>query len=79
MKGLLTTGAMSMLIWRTGQALGSLSECLSGEDAEITDISSINWTAAYSLKMDPGDACYHVTFTTSYAFWESNQSITVKT
>ena len=72
--------AASLLLFsRTAEALGSLSECLSGEDAQISDISTVDWTAAYRLKLDPGDACYHTTFTTSYAWWESNQAITVKT
>ena len=73
------TAAMFMVVWRTSQAVGSLSECLTGEDAAITDISTVDWTAAYSLKLDAGDACYHTTFTTSYAWWHSGQAITVKT
>ena len=68
-----------LMVWRTSDALGSLSECLTGEDATITDISTVDWTAAYSLKLDPGDACYHTTFTTSYAWWHSSQAINVKT
>ena len=68
-----------MVVWRTSQAVGSLSECLTGEDAAITDISTVDWTAAYSLKLDAGDSCYHTTFTTSYAWWHSDQAITVKT
>ena len=57
----------------------SLSECLSGEDAEVTDLSSNNWSASYSLRLDPGDSCYYVTFMTSYAWWFETQQITVKT
>ena len=71
--------ATAMMLWRATEALGSLSECLTGEDATITDISSMDWTAAFELKLDAGDSCWHVTFTTSYAWWHSSQAITVKT
>ena len=54
-------------------ARGSLSECLSEEDAEVSDISTVNWPASYELTLDAGDSCYHVTFSQSYAWWESSQ------
>ena len=60
-------------------AVGSLSECMSGEDADIKDISTNNWSASYELTLDPGDSCYHVTFSQSYAWWASSEQITVKT
>ena len=78
MKGYIAA-TISMMVWRTSLALGSLSECLTGEDATITDISTVDWTAAYELKLDPGDACWHTTFTTSYAWWHASQSVDVKT
>ena len=76
---LATTMAATMILWRTSEALGSLSECLTGEDATIRDISSMNWSSAYELALDAGDSCYHTTFSTSYAWWEDSQAITVKT
>ena len=79
MKGFMATATISMIVWRTSMAVGSLSECLTGEDATITDVSTVDWTAAYSMVLDPGDACWHTTFTTSYAWWHSSQSISVKT
>ena len=60
-------------------AVGSLSECTSGEDAEITDISSTQWPASYSLRIDPGDSCYYTTFMSSYVWWHSSQDIQVRT
>ena len=78
MKGYMAA-TISMIVWRTSLAVGSLSECLTGEDATITDISTVDWTAAYSLNLDPGDACWHTTFTTSYAWWHASQSVEVKT
>ena len=60
-------------------AIGSLSECIEGEDAEITDISSTQWPASYSLKLDAGDSCYYTTFMSSYAWWHSSQEIQVRT
>ena len=60
------------------QDLGSLSECMTGEDAIVRDISSIDWSASYELTLDPGDSCYHTTFSTSYAWWHESQAITTK-
>ena len=60
------------------QDLGSLSECMTGEDATVRDISTVDWSAAYELTLDPGDSCYHTTFSTSYAWWHSSQAITTK-
>ena len=76
MKGYMAA-TISMIVWRTSLALGSLSECLTGEDATITDISTIDWTAAYSLVLDAGESCWHITFTTSYASWDEHQQYDV--
>ena len=61
-------------------ALGSLSECLSGEDATKTeDLSTPNWPASYRFRLDPGDSCYYLAHMTVKVDWESSQHITVKT
>ena len=75
MKGKNSAAVMSALIMiglAEAQDLGSLSECMTGEDAIVKDISTIDWSAAYELTLDPGDSCYHTTFSTSYAWWHES-------
>ena len=58
----------------------SLSECLSGEDAVIDeDISTLNWSQSYRMRLDAGDSCYYMAFMTSKVEWADDAFITVKT
>ena len=59
-------------------AIGSLSECMTGEDATLTDISTRNYSASWQMEVDPGDSCWYITFNSAYADWDASQDISVK-
>ena len=79
MQKLITSSFLLAANLCAAQEVGSLSECLSGEDALIEDISTLQWPHAYSFKIDLGDSCYYTTFHDSYAWWHSSQEIQVRT
>ena len=70
--------ATAMIVSESVNA-ASLSKCTTGEDASVEDISSVNWPSSWRFTLDPGDACYHTTFMTSYAWWPDDQEILTKT
>ena len=51
---------------------GTLSECLTQEDAYLEDISNFDYPASWRMTMDPNDSCYHLVFQTAYATWKDD-------
>ena len=58
-------------------AAGSLSECLTEEDATLVDISTVQYSMSWEMTIDPGDSCWYLTFNTAYATWDSDADVNV--
>ena len=59
-------------------ALGSLSKCLDEEDVTLVDISTVQYSQSWEVTIDPGDACWYLTFNTAYAEWDPDSEVSVK-
>ena len=58
-------------------AIGSLGKCLDQEEAELIDISTVNYSMSWEVTLDPGDSCWHETQASAFATWEDGTDISV--
>lgn len=58
---------------------GTVSECITGEDADIKRIDTVDYPMSFELGIDPGDGCYHLVFNSAFAVWQDSSLITAAT
>ena len=61
------------------QRSGTISECVSGEDADLQRIDTVDYPMSWELSLDPSDGCYHLVFNSAFATWQDSSTISAAT